>query len=81
MLGRALKSFGTSLKLWKCYVDDVCTISESLEFITYETENDEGCLPFLDIMIHCQSDGSLAYICVLVTHTYQPVLVHCVLFP
>ena len=72
---RALKSFGITLSFWKRYVDDVCTsvpkdlilpllhhlnsIEPSIEF-TYETENDEGCLPFLDTMIHHQSDGSLS---------------------
>ena len=72
---RALKSLGTTLRFWKRYVNDVCTsvpkdlimpllhhlnsIEPSIEF-TYETENDEGCLPFLDTMIHHQIDGSLS---------------------
>jgi len=70
---RALTTLATPPKFWKRYVDDVCSvvrrqqlplvlchinsIEPSIQF-TQEIEGEDGCLPFLDILLkHC-GDGS-----------------------
>ena len=71
---RALASFDIQLPFWKRYVDDTCTvvpkdrvqdllqhlngIEESINF-TVEVES-EGCIPFLDVLISRQPDGSIS---------------------
>ena len=71
---RALASFDIQLPFWKRYVDDTCTvvlkdrvqdllqhlngIEESINFIV-EVEN-EGCIPFLDVVISRKPDGSIS---------------------
>ena len=71
---RALKDFSTPIRFWKRYVDDICaavpksqvdtllahinTIEPSIRF-TFERENVEGCLPFLDVLLHHNNDGTL----------------------
>ena len=70
---RALETFDIQLPFWKRFVDDTCTVvprdrvydllnhlnntEESIQF-TCETESN-GCLPFLDVLISHQSDGSI----------------------
>ena len=71
---RALRDFSTPIRFWKRYVDDICaavpksqvdtllahinTIEPSIRF-TLERENVEGCLPFLDVLLHHNNDGTL----------------------
>ena len=73
---RTLNSFSHHPIFWKRYVDDTCvallpslvgsfhqhlnSIEPSIQF-TVEIENN-GCLPFLDILITRDSDGSLILI-------------------
>ena len=70
---RVLETFDIQLPFWKHFVDDTCTvvpkervqdlyihlnsIEESIQF-TCEMESN-GCLPFLDVLMLRQSDGSL----------------------
>ena len=70
---RALETFDIQLPFWKCFVDDTCTvvpkervqdllihlnsIEESIQF-TCEMESN-GCLPFLDVLMLHQPDGSI----------------------
>ena len=72
---RALREFSTPSRFWKRYVDDICaavprsqvdtllahinTIEPSITF-TLERENEEGCLPFLDVLLHRNSNGTLS---------------------
>ena len=76
---RALNSFSHTPIFWKRYVDDTCvallpslvgsfhqhlnSIEPSIQF-TVEIENN-GCLPFLDILITRDSDGSFIIYCSL----------------
>ena len=72
---RALATFPMPLKLWKCYVDDVCTvvpkdqigsllqhlnsIEPYIQF-THEAEDANNCLAFLDVQLkHCD-DGTIS---------------------
>ena len=71
---RALSTSGLTLPFWKRYVDDVCTAvpgsrmdellrhlnstEPSIQF-THEVEVD-GRLPFLDVQLHRQPDGSVS---------------------
>ena len=70
---RALSTFRFPLRFWKRYVDDTCTaiqpciieefhqhlnsIKPSIQF-TYEIEQNNQ-LPFLDILLNRQDDGSI----------------------
>ena len=72
---RALRDLSTPLRFWKRYVDDICaavprtqvdillahinTIEPSIKF-TLERENEDGCLPFLDVLLHHNSNGTLS---------------------
>ena len=81
---RALLTFRTLLRFWKRYVDDTCTaiqpciieefhqhlnsIEPSIQF-TYEIEQNNQ-LPFLDILLNRQDDGSiLTFVFRKSTHT------------
>ena len=63
--------FPTPPRFWKWYVDDILTVlpsdmlyifwlhlNTSIQF-TYEVENSEGILPFLDISLKHETDGSI----------------------
>ena len=70
---KALSTFSPSPQFWKRYVDDTCTLLQSnvvyhfldhlnsinphIQF-TLENEKD-GCLPFLNILLSCASDGGI----------------------
>ena len=72
---RALSSFSPSPVFWKRYVDDVCcavkeedvipflqhinSIHPSIQF-THELEDDDHCLPFLDVLLYRSEDGSVS---------------------
>ena len=68
---RALSMFPTPPRYWKQYVDDILTVLpsdmldifllhlNSIESSTYEVENSEGILPFLDISLKHETDGSI----------------------
>ena len=72
---RALSSFSPSPVFWKRYVDDVCcavkeedvipflqhinSIHPSIQF-THELEDDDRCLPFLDVLLYRSEDGSVS---------------------
>ena len=72
---KALSTFSSPPVLWKRYVDDVCTaidrtkilaflehlnnIHHSIQF-THEMENSNKCLPFLDVLLERNDDGSLS---------------------
>ena len=71
---RALASFPDPPKFWKRYVDDVCVamredqietfldhlnnIELTIQF-TVETETEDGTLPFLDICLHHEEEGTV----------------------
>ena len=73
--GRALDTFSSPVKCWKRYVDDVlCVVARhdiesllqhinniepSIQF-TFESQSEEGCLPFLDVMLRRDEDGSIS---------------------
>ena len=72
---RALSSFSPSPVFWKRYIDDVCcavkeedvipflqhinSIHPSIQF-THELEDDDRCLPFLDVLLYRSEDGSVS---------------------
>ena len=72
---KALSTFSSPPVFWKRYVDDVCTaidrtkilaflehlnnIHPSIQF-THEMENSNKCLPFLDVLLERNDDGSLS---------------------
>ena len=72
---KALSTFSSPPVFWKCYVDDVCTaidqnkilaflehlnsIHPSVQF-THEMENSNKCLPFLDVLLERNDDGSFS---------------------
>ena len=73
---RALAFYEIQLPFWKRYVDDICTvmpkqrvqhllqhlngIEVSIQFTVELVNESYGCLPFLDVHVCHQSDGSVS---------------------